>query len=436
MKVLLVSHGFPPRSVAGVERLTAQTAEALAEGGSEVTVLTRQPGEAGSSLSLRRRSSRGVSILSIEGGGVDYGRFPRREPDLERIFERVIFEVEPEVVLITHLMHHSPGYVEVAHRWGVPVALEMHDFFAICPRAHLQRISGEVCEGPEGGAACAVHCFPDQEASLLRWSLRSRSFGQALDDADALLAPSRFVAETVEQAYGKEVPIQVVENAIGPLGPVLRSPKVGRDGLRLASVGVTVEHKGFGVVLEALRIASLPKVSYTIFGVPLRPQSQRLRSAADLIPGLEFRLADAAEPQHLPALLADVDLMLVPSVVPETYSIVTREAFACGLPVIASRLGALNEAIDPDGNGWLFDPGDAVGLAQLLRELDEHPEMIVAASAGASSSRVVRLDERTGRIEAVLSGIVAAGARRPSMAGAELAQIRKGLVQQDTVDRR
>jgi glycosyltransferase involved in cell wall biosynthesis len=430
VRILLVSHGYPPRSVAGVERLTAQTAAALAARGHAVTVLTRDPGAPGSPLQLRRRTDGAVSILSVEGGGSDFGRFPRRETQMERIFERVLLEVEPQVASITHLMHHSPGYVEVAHRWGVPVVLELHDFFAICPRAHLERRTGDLCAGPDGGRACATYCFPEQDRPQLRWSLRAHSFGQALDAADGLLAPSSYVVKTMERARGKELPIRVVENAIGPLGPVLRARVSEAGGLRLASVGVTVAHKGFQVVLEALRTASLPQVSYTIFGVPLRPLAQELHRAAERVPGLELRLAGGFEPHHLPVLLADVDLMLVPSVVPETYSIVAREGFACGIPVVASRIGALAAAVEPDRNGWLFDPGDAVGLAQLLQELDRDRSRIASAAAGARATQVTRLEERTDQIEALLAEIVARGPKPRSDAGEEAAAMRAAWVEQ------
>ena len=176
MKVLLVCHGYPPVGVAGVERLSAQTATALSGRGHEVTVLTRQPSDSPATLSLQREIRDGIPVISIVGAGSGVDPFPRQEPMLERIFERVLVELAPDAVLATHLLHHSPGYVEVAHRWRIPVVLELHDFFALCPRLHLQRRSGELCDGPEAGMACARHCYGDQTEAKLRWALRARSF--------------------------------------------------------------------------------------------------------------------------------------------------------------------------------------------------------------------------------------------------------------------
>lgn len=433
MKVLLVCHGYPPTGVAGVERLSAQTARSLIGRGHEVTVLTRNPSEVPTTLALQHEIRDGVPVVSIVGAGMTFERFPGYEPALERIFERMLVEVSPDAVLISHLLHHSPGYVELAHRWGIPVIVELHDFFMVCPRIHLQRRSGELCDGPEGGSACARHCFGDQVDAELRWALRSRSFGDALRAADEVLAPSQFVADAFAEARGRERPIRIVSNAVAPMGPVLRSSPHSDAPLRIASIGVTVEHKGFQVVVEALRLAALPSASYTIFGVALPPLAAELHAAAALVPGLELRLANGFAPAHLPVLLADVDVLVVPSIVAETYSIVVREAFACGVPVIASRIGALPAAIREGDNGWLFEAGDAADLALLLQRLSADRGLLIRAAAGIRDGDVTSVAARTDRIEAHLGAVVAAAqeSERPRI-DPELGLMRDALARADT----
>lgn len=431
MKVLLVCHRYPPLGVAGVERLSAQTAEALSARGHEVTVLTRRE-SASPTLALERWTHANVPIVSIVGGGFQFERFPVHEPALERIFERMLTELAPDVVLATHLLQHSPGYVAVAHRWRIPVVLELHDFFALCPRAHLQRTSGELCDGPEGGRACAEHCFGDQRDAQLRWALRSQSFAEAVRRADAVLAPSRYVADSFAPRRGGGSPIQVIENAVTPFGPVLRTDPDPAAPLRFASIGVTVDHKGFEVVVEGLRLAGIP-ARYTIFGVPLQPGARRLRQAAEKAPHLELELFGEFSPSHLPALLADADVLAVPSQVPETYSIVMREGFACGLPVIASRIGALPDGIRPGDNGWLFAPGDAVELAVLLQELDGDRRRLRRAAAGIRATDVTTVESRTERVEALLGAVVAKRRQRDDEWGhdTELALMREALAASD-----
>jgi glycosyltransferase involved in cell wall biosynthesis len=430
LKILLVCHRYPPTGVAGVERLSAQAAETLTARGHEVTVLTRDPSDAPASLKLQREFRQGVPVHSIIGGGEAFERFPVQEPALERIFERVLIEGEPDVVLATHLLNHSPGYVSVAHRWRVPVVLALHDFFMLCPRVHLQRRSGELCPGPEGGQACAVHCFGDQPDPLLRWSLRAQSFGEALRAADRVTAPSRFLADAFAPLRGGGPPIEIVPNGVASLGPVLREAAPAHRPLNLASIGVTVEHKGFGTVLEALRLSRLPAATYTIFGVPLQPLARELQAAADRVAGLDLRLYGSFAPGHLPALLAEADALVVPSTVPETYSIVAREGFACGLPVLAAAIGALPEAIREGDNGFLFEPGNAVDLAALLQRLDEDRGLLRRAAAGIRDEDVSSVEEHCDLLEALLEETVGQ-APAADRTGAELGLMREALLAAD-----
>lgn len=431
MRVLLVSHGYPPIGVAGVERLTAQLAGELHARGHKVWVFSRQPAEVPPTLALRREIRDGIPVYVGVGGGLSFGIYPTNEATMEGIFERLLAELAPDVVLCTHLLHHSPGYVEVAHRLGVPIVLELHDFFMQCPRVHLRRKTGELCRGPEGGHACAVHCFGDQEDAELRWALRSRAFADALEAADEVTAPSRLVVDAFAHLRGAERPIRIVENAVARMGPVLRPGRPPGHPLRLASIGVTVEHKGFQVVVDAIRQSRVPHISYTIFGVGLPPLSHRLYEMAEHAPTLQFKLAGAYDPRFLPVMLADVDIVVVPSIVAETYSIVTREAFANGIPVIASRIGALPDAIRPEENGWLFEPGDAAGLAALLFELSADQDRMKRAAAGIRADDWVTLETRTDQVEEMLEEVVERGAVGAWPDDDEVRLMREALVSDD-----
>jgi glycosyltransferase involved in cell wall biosynthesis len=59
------------------------------------------------------------------------------------------------------------------------------------------------------------------------------------------------------------------------------------------------------------------------------------------------------------------------------------EAFSCGLPVIASRVGALAELVDDGKTGLLVNPGDAADLAAKLSWAESHPREIEAMGRAA-----------------------------------------------------
>jgi glycosyltransferase involved in cell wall biosynthesis len=117
--------------------------------------------------------------------------------------------------------------------------------------------------------------------------------------------------------------------------------------------------KGLGVAVDACRIAGLPLV---VAG----EGSERARF--DGAPGVTF--AGHVGESELVALRAGARVALVPSLTAETFGLAAVEAFAAGLPVAASNIGALPELVPAD---WLAPPGDAAALAATIARLAADP---------------------------------------------------------------
>ena len=433
MRVLLITHRYPPFGFGGVERLAEQTATALIADGHDVTVLTRRESAAPPLPALQQTDRRGVKVLMMAGGGRLQGRFPGPGPRLEALFERTLLDVSPDVILISHLMGHSPLYVSIAQHWGIPVVLELHDFYTACERAHLERPSGKLCAGPEGGQACTEHCFADDDRSRERWALRSHLFRLALEQADQTVSPSNFVADYFQRTFELPVRPTVIGNGVdlGVLGPP--RPDTTSDQLRLAYVGMVAHHKGPHVIVQALRLARLPSVRLTLFGGLTQPYFQELRTSADEVDNLELLAFGAFEPIQLPMLLADVDAVVIPSLVWETFSIVAREMMSLGIPVVASRIGALSEAVRDGDNGLLFTPGSAHELAAILHTLSEDRSRVPAMRRKIRPDDWITVRQRTSRLEDVLRSTVSRGPRRlDPYARAELERLRNGLLPEPT----
>jgi glycosyltransferase involved in cell wall biosynthesis len=408
VRVLIVTRHFPPFGVTGVERVAEQTALALRAAGDDVTVLFRRETPAPPALTLQPGMHRGIRTRMIAGGGPLHARFPRFAPRLERLFERVLLEAEPDVVLCTHLMDHSPGYVSIAHRWQVPVALELHDYYTVCEWARLQRPSGELCPGPNAGDSCATYCFGYQERARERWALRTHMFRRALERADALVAPSRFVADYYARHFGESIPeVRVIGNGVALNPPAPRPADPPRRELKLAYVGTVVRHKGVHVLIDALRQARLPAVTLDLFGLAVPEYVRELHEAARDVDGLTLRVYGAYEPEALSTLLDGVDIVVQPSLVTETFSIVVREAFACGIPVIASRIGALPEGVRDGENGLLFNPGSGFELARHLQTLDADRALLRRLAAGIRPADWISVPERAARMRSILTEIAA-----------------------------
>ena len=97
--------------------------------------------------------------------------------------------------------------------------------------------------------------------------------------------------------------------------------------------------------------------------------------------------------------LADIDLVVVPTLWYETASLIVQEAFAAGVPVVASDIGVLPERIRAGVDGLLFPPGDAAALAAILRRLHEKPAEL--AQLRADIQPVFTIQEHVAQVTAV-----------------------------------
>ena len=146
--------------------------------------------------------------------------------------------------------------------------------------------------------------------------------------------------------------------------------------LRIVYVGVLLPHKGAHVLIDALKGMSADRVHASLYGAEVaarRAYAEQLREDAA---GLSVHWGGVYERSALQTILAEHDVLVMPVIWEETFSVVIREALQAGLPVIAARRGALPEIIEDGRNGLLFEPEDADDLRRCLRRLLDEPGLL------------------------------------------------------------
>jgi glycosyltransferase involved in cell wall biosynthesis len=439
MRVLLVSHRFPPGDGGGVERYTQSLAEQLVRAGDTVSIVVRRPdGSVPEPWPVRERLPDGTVLYRMVGGKqIDFNLFLAHNRRLEQLFTAALVEAAPDVVHINHLLGLSPRFVAIARRLRVPVVISLHDFYFACPRVHLQKRSGELCAGPQFGRECARTCFavnkdgPPNDPAV-RWGLRALYFRRLLALAHRLVSGSRYVASYFEPFVPGRAPIRVIPNGV-PLEALARLPGPPssprrRGTLNLAYCGTVVPHKGVHVILDALRVADVGPVDLLVMGrVPeekgIPEYVQDLRDRAAAIPGLTLRVHGAFTPAEFPTLLGDRDFVVVPSLVPEAGPQAPREALAQGVPVLASRLGGLPETVAEGDNGFTFDPARPVELAAVLRRVLSDDGLMSRLREGARRTPVVTVAEHAAAMRAVYQEAIDASLHDVASSGMDLAEV-------------
>jgi len=140
-------------------------------------------------------------------------------------------------------------------------------------------------------------------------------------------------------------------------------------GCAVGVVGRLVGGKGHGCFLAAAaRLADTPAVAKFLI-VGEGPERAALEAEAGRLGVADGRVLFTGFRDDVPAVLAALDILVLPSTDAEVLPLVVMEALAAGRPVVATSVGGVPEMIEDGVSGLLVPPGDADALAAALRRL-------------------------------------------------------------------
>jgi glycosyltransferase involved in cell wall biosynthesis len=255
---------------------------------------------------------------------------------------RSLRRMRPEVV---HSHGHFAGVVARAASVmaGIPVVIH-----------HLHTLDGSLRE---------------RHLLVERWLARSTS---------RILCCSRAVEQdAVDRMHLPRERLLTIHNGIDP------PPAAGRDEARirldrpdppvLGCVGSLSPHKGQTTLLRACARLAAGDGPRSIVLVGEGSERSRLETLS-LELGLGPRVTFLGQRSDARSLLPAFDLVVVPSIEREGLGLVALEAMDAGVPVVASRLGGLPEAVDEGRTGFLVPPGDAAALAEAILRVLRLPD--------------------------------------------------------------
>jgi len=403
VRILLVAHKFPPYSLGGVEVYTQHLARALASQ-HEVAVFFRHDGvpapggdtllvehdeeldgKPGAGGVLTRRIALHPRGLRASVAGEFWGTFLNRH--VEASFARFLDLFRPDLVHFQHVMALSARLLPLARRRGVPVVLTLHDYWFLCGNSQLIWPDGQTCRGKAWGMNC-VRCaaaarFPSPAASALRPALaplfayRDRVVRHAALSADALVSPSHFLIDRYVAAGFPAGRLHYLENGL-PLDHLDRGAWRPSPGpLRITFLGSIAWQKGVHVLVEAFNRLAPGTARLRIWGDAdvFAGYAARLRAAIEA-GGSEAALMGRVANERAGEVLADSDVVVVPSVWYENSPVVIQEARAAGVPVVVSGHGALVDKVRDGVDGFHFAPGDPEELRRTLQRLIDDPTLL------------------------------------------------------------
>lgn len=399
MRVLMVVHGYPPYKLGGSEIYTKTVTEELVRQGHEVGVFYAYENPLDAIFSVTRYHKDGVQFYRLNIPG-RYERYIWIE--IDNAFREVLSDFKPDLVNIQHLAYLSLSMVEVAYKYGVPIAYTLHDFWLMCPKGQFLIINKmnaqnkyEICDGQEN-LKCATRCFYklyagdvfDSGVDIKYWeqwvAKRQRIVTDVVRNINVFIAPS----DTVKSLFSRYFPDESHKVVKVPYGFDLQRLK-GRERLKedhitFGYIGRYHLSKGIDILLDAFRMLAgkYSDVKLRIWGSESTPglKATLSDSILQLPPSISERieLRGSYENYNILNCLNLVDFIVVPSVWMENSPLVIHEALEAGVPVITANIGGMKELVEEGKNGYLFEVHDVISL---FHKLDQAYSDIKAGAA-------------------------------------------------------
>lgn len=270
-------------------------------------------------------------------------------PKTLRAVRSVIERYEPDVVQIQNVFPLiSPHVFQAVKEMGVPVVFRCANYRLFCPTGLMLR-NGTVCEKCASSTHlnCIRHNCENHSVKSLTYGLRNeyaRLQNLIIPYTDAFIVPSEFQKQKFLTWGIIEDRIHVIQNPLPQRfrNPVPRSPL----GNYVGYAGRISPEKGVAMIIDVAR--RNPGVPFKLAGHGSDAYLTSLRLPSNV------EHVGMLKPKNLGSFYSNARFMVVPSQWYETFGLVAIEAMRYHKPVIASRIGALQETIIQDYNGILF----------------------------------------------------------------------------------
>lgn len=301
-------------------------------------------------------------------------------------FRRKLAEVKPDVVHVHELYPLiSPWILKDCVKQKVPVVFTCYDYRMTCPVVtHFHK--GELCVRCQNGFEwfwpvvnnCRGHHLESLAYGLRNWVARTNRL--FLDNVSQFIVLSDFQKDW----FVNEVGIESERISVNPCSLALPD-EVGdpSKGDYVGFAGRFATEKGVDLLVEAARRAKLP-----------------VKLAGDAPTHPAIREGDPVEcvmisgREALSHFYRNARMIVVPSIWFETFGLVAAEAMSYGIPVVASRFGALKSTVKDGVSGLLFEMNNPDDLAEKMLTLWNDTELCKTLGQGGRREVKERFDPK------------------------------------------
>jgi len=416
MKIIYVLHRFMPRFFSGTEVYTYQLAQEMRQRGHEVQIFCADEVKKGpdSKIIGQEDEYNGLKVHRINFNRKktpNIIQFSYNNPLVADHFKSFLSSARPDLVHITSFLNLSAAIIDPIQKFSIPAVFTATDYWSFCPKSNLLVFDGSLCNTSEVKSclSCLIRLssFYEQVLKKLKispfvltaiflglgkisgiknnlfvkaeFALKERSYYilEKLKTLDLIIAPTPHLQGFFARAGFS--PEKLILSGYGLnldwIKP--RSSLFSEQPLRFGYIGMLAQLKGGDILIRSFnRLAPSKRACLKIYGddshFPL--YAKKLKQHAHHNPTVTF--SGTFSPDKRGEVLAEIDVLVVPSMWYENAPLVISEAFAAGVPVIGSDVPGISALVKEGVNGLLFPRGDEEDLTRCLEKFLYEPDLL------------------------------------------------------------
>lgn len=363
-RVLLVNVLYPPQAIGGATTVVTQSVEKLVADYADqfhVSILTTEMSDE-KPYSLREYEHNGVSVTVMRTPF--HSQLETREQDhhILSLCHQWFQQNRPNLIHFHSVQRLTGSAVEAARQLGIPYLVTVHDAWWISEHQFLLDANDELVNSLQLNPLTAATTSNDLGNTIQR----SRYLSEQLRAAQKLIGVSDYQSKLYHNNGFEN--IITLKNGVS-LSDIsdqteqqLTKKRSTTDQLVIGYLGGLSAHKGYYFLKNIVEANQFTHLSFTIVDL-FKPYgfSRDSQWGASTVQTLGKFSAE-----HISEFYQGIDILIAPSIWPESFGLVTREAALYGVWVIAADAGGMAEDVLEAQTGLVFPMGDSQACQQIL----------------------------------------------------------------------
>ena len=379
MRILVVNTFYPPETVGGATIVVIRTVEELKKRyGDDIEVVVLK-----SELTLTSPYSateyvwNGVLVTTIGIPPEDNFEWKYRDQYLKDTYDEFLDYFQPDLVHF-HCMQRLTGtLMESAMEKQIPYVVTVHDAWWISEHQFLLDDDAQLVGMDQLNPLVVAQTSDDTEAAVKR----SAYLSGLLKNADRIFAVSEYQAGIYRQNGFNNVSVN--KNGVPDVLQIPRTKSISGK-LCIGYAGGVCDHKGYYSLKKLVEQSDWEKLEFHVIDLDFDDTDYRAKTRWG---ETQVTTWGRQTPESMETFYESIDVLLAPSIWPESFGLATREAALRGRWVVAADAGGLAEDVISDKTGFSYTMLDNQALESILAKLNQEAQWYLDNNPDVDASR-------------------------------------------------